>query len=248
MEAHNKMEGGAAEGFRLGDIGNYTEVADFYPIGIASLFGINLAIGTARLGNIGGASLNTYFDAFGLEGVLANAALITIIFQITRWIYTVGYGSKAWSPFIFICILLAVQFAHDIIFYYGAINVLPSHVNEMIDLLKNYAKNNGATALGGHALLIAIIGGLAMIFKETTMVVRACVMIASIYAMPYLIAMARSKPVQEVEKVEKEIKEVEVKEPPKERVAQPKAALIQQAPMKREPIPMNELDAFYSPL
>jgi hypothetical protein len=251
MQAHNKMEGGAAEGFRLGDIGNYTEVADFYPIGIASLFGINLAIASARLGNIGGASLNTYFDTFGLEGVLANAALITIIFQITRWIYTVAYaGSKPWSPFIFICILLAVQFAHDIIFYYGAINVLPSHMNEMIDLLKGYAKHNGATALGGHALLIGVIGGLAMIFKETTIVVRLCIIIGTIYAMPYLIAMARSKPVQEVEKVKEAPKEEEKeREPQKDErsVPQPKAAIIQ-APMKREPIAMNELDAFYSPL
>jgi len=235
------MEGGAAEGFRLGDIGNYTEVADFYPIGIASLFGINLAIAGARLGNIGGVSLNTYFDTFGLEGVLANLALIMIIFQITRWIYTIGYaGSKTWSPFIFICILLGIQFLHDIIFYYGAINVAPSGVNEMIDLLKGYAKQNGSTAMGGHAVLIGVIGGLAMIFKETTIIVRMCIIIGTIYAMPYLIAMARSKPVV-IQEVVKETKQVE-------KQAQPKAAIIKEPMEKREPRALNELDAFYSPL
>jgi hypothetical protein len=91
-------------------------------------------------------------------------------------------------------------------------------------------------------VLIAIIGGLSMIFKETTIVVRMCIIIGTIYAMPYLIAMARSKPVA-VQEVAKEV----VKEEIRKEVAQPKASLIKE-PMRRDPRPVNELDAFYGPL
>jgi hypothetical protein len=240
------MEGGSVEAFRLGDIGNYTDVADLYPIGIASLFGINLAIAGARFGNIGGISLNTYFDTFGLEGIMANLALIMIVFQITRWIYTVGYnstGSKAWSPFIFICILVAAQFIHDIIFYYGAINVVPSHVNEMLDVLKQYSAQNGKNVIGGHTILMTLIGFMAMVFKEVSVIFRICLIFGIFYAMPYLITMVRYRPVPEV-KVEPKAEPRQETRPDIRQETRPQ----QRPEQRKEPQPMNELDAFYSML
>jgi hypothetical protein len=188
------MEGGSVEAFRLGNIGNFAEVDDFYPISIASIFGLNLAIAGARIGNLGGASLNTYFEAFGLEGILANVALIILILQISRFAYTRGYGlTKPWSPFVFVCILLGVQFIHDLIFYYGAINVLPSGKNEMIDALKEYAREHGGSALGGHALLLIVTAVAAMIFKETTALVRMTMVALFLYMTPYIITMVKPR-------------------------------------------------------
>ena len=257
------MEGGSVEAFRLGDIGNYTDVADLYPIGIASLFGINLAIAGARFGNIGGISLNTYFDTFGLEGIMANVALIMIVFQVTRWIYTVGYnstGSKAWSPFIFICILVAAQFIHDIIFYYGAINVVPSHVNEMLDVLKQYSAQNGKNVIGGHTILMTLIGFMAMVFKEVSVIFRICLIFGIFYAMPYLITMVRYRPPVPEVKVEPkaeprqetrpDIRHEQRPEPRQETrpdIRQDTRPQPKQE-QRKEPQPMNELDAFYSML
>lgn len=252
------MEGGSVEAFRLGDIGNYTDVADLYPIGIASLFGINLAIAGARFGNIGGISLNTYFDTFGLEGIMANVALIMIVFQITRWIYTVGYnstGSKAWSPFIFICILVAAQFIHDIIFYYGAINVVPSHVNEMLDVLKQYSAQNGKNVIGGHTILMTLIGFMAMIFKEVSVIFRICLIFGIFYVMPYLITMVRYRPVVAEVRVEKPEARQEARQETRQEARQETRQEARQEPRqepkqepRREPQPMNGLDAFYSML
>lgn len=200
------------EAFRLGNIGNYAEVDDFYPMAIASIFGLNLAIAAARVGNVGGASLNTYFDAFGLEGILANVALIVLILQITRFGYTNGYGlAKPWSPFVFVCILLAVQFMHDLIFYYGAINILPSGKNEMIDSLKEYAREHGGSALGGHAFLLIIIAAAAMIFKETTALVRIIMISVLLYTMPYIITVVKPKVQVQVQPPAEPVKKEEPK-------------------------------------
>jgi hypothetical protein len=188
------MEGGSVEAFRLGNIGNFAEIDDFYPMTIASVFGLNMAIAAARVGNVGGASLNTYFDAFGLEGILANVALIVLMLQVSRYGYTNVYGlAKPWSPFVFVCILLVVQFVHDLIFYYGAINILPSGKNEMIDTLKEYAREHGGSALGGHAFLLIIIAVAAMIFKETTPLVRMVMIAVLLYTMPYIITMVKPR-------------------------------------------------------
>ena len=191
---YNKMEGGSVEAFRLGNIGNFAEIEDFYPMTIASVFGLNLAIAAARLGNVGGASLNTYFEAFGLEGILANVALVVLMLQISRFGYTKGYGlTKPWSPFVFVCILLVVQFLHDLIFYYGALNILPSGKNEMIDSLKEYAREHGGSALGGHAIFLIVIAVAAMIFKETTALVRMISIAVLLYMMPYIITLVKPR-------------------------------------------------------
>lgn len=190
--------GGAGEGgLRLGDIGDYTELSDLASVGSASLVSINLALIGGRMGGLGGFSLNTYFDTFGLEGYLANMALILLLFQVARWGYTSFYnvaGSKAWSPFVFLSILIAVQLVHDLIFYYGAINVLPSGTNEMIDVLKRYAKENGTRALGGHSIFLVVVGLLAMLLKETTFLVGSMITLGAVYLMPFIITTFGPKP------------------------------------------------------
>ena len=207
------MEGGSVEAFRLGNIGNFADVDDFYPMAIASVFGLNLAIAGARVGNLGGASLNTYFDVFGLEGILANVALIVLVLQISRFGYTKGYGlTKPWSPFVFVCILLVVQFLHDLIFYYGALNILPSGKNEMIDALKEYAKEHGGSALGGHAFLLIVIAAAAMIFKETSALVRMISVAVLLYMMPYIITMVKPRPAPVEKPVQKAAVQPEAKE------------------------------------
>ena len=92
--------------FILGDIGDYKDVGDIIPIASASLIGIDVGILLSRYGGLGGYSLNTYFDTFGLEGVLANTSFVVILFQIARWFYTTFYAiGRPWSPFVFVCIL-----------------------------------------------------------------------------------------------------------------------------------------------
>jgi hypothetical protein len=181
--------GGTSESFKLGDIGNYTDLSDLYPIASASLVGINFGVLFARLGGIGGLSLNTYFDTFGLEGVLANVSLLVIIFQVTRWAYTSFYtsGGRPWSPFVFVCVLILVQLLHDLIFYFGALQSMPSGKNDMIDVLKRYAAENGSRAMGGHAAFLIFVAVIAMFLKETTFMFSTLVLVVAFYMLPFII-------------------------------------------------------------
>jgi hypothetical protein len=181
--------GGTSESFKLGDIGNYTDLSDLYPIASASLVGINFGVLFARLGGIGGLSLNTYFDTFGLEGVLANISLLVIVFQVARWAYTSFYtsGGRPWSPFVFVCVLIVVQLLHDLIFYFGALQSMPSGKNDMIDVLKRYAAENGSRAMGGHAAFLIFVAIIAMFLKETTFMFSTIVLVVAFYMLPFII-------------------------------------------------------------
>ena len=142
------MEGGAYTSnpiqFELSNIGDYRSTDDLFVIGNASVFSLFLLTIATRIGGIGGLPLNTYFDMFGLEGILSNTMLLTILIQAARYLYTTFYtlSGKAWSPFVFICFVIGIQLAYDAFFYYGVINVVPSGVNEMVDVLRAYAKDN----------------------------------------------------------------------------------------------------------
>ena len=186
------MEGGgiSTSGIQLSNIGDYEDTDDIYTIGSASLFSVFLSIVAARIGNIGGISLNTYFNSFGLEGVLSNVMLVIIILQIARWAYSTFYNKfgKPWSPIVFIAIVVSIQLIHDVLFYYGVINLLPSGKNEMIDALKQYAKENKGAAIGGHSVFIILVSLIAMILKDTSPIVRLIIPAITLYMLPYILS------------------------------------------------------------
>jgi len=191
------MEGGGTqELFKLGDIGNYQDIGDATAIASATITGINVAAALTRGGVLGGFSLNAYFDTFGLEGILANTSLIVILFQLTRWLYTSFYaaGGRPWSPFVFACMLIAVQTLHDLFFYYGVMKYVPSGKNEMIDALKKYSAENGSRALAGHSVFLIIVAAIAMILKEYSLLVSISLVTVSLYMLPFVISTFGPKP------------------------------------------------------
>jgi hypothetical protein len=189
------MEGGGSSIY-LSDIGDYRNIDDIYTIVSSSLFTLTLSLVATRIGNLGGFSLNTYFDIFGIEGVLGNTMLITLMFQLARYFYTVLYAKadKSWSPFVFICALMGVQILHDVLFYYGVVNVLPSGKNEMIDILKQYAKENSAGAIGGHSALLLVTALVAMITNDMDIVSKFVLVLLVLYVLPYILSIVHKKP------------------------------------------------------
>ena len=188
---------GGGSGFTLSNIGDYKKVEDLYVIGSASLFTLFLSVIAARIGGLGGLTLNTYFDMFGLEGVLSNTMLVTLILQISRYFYTVFYGAsgKAWSPFVFICIVLVLQVLHDLLFYYGVINILPSGKNEMVDMLKQYAAENKLKAVGAHSTFLIVTAIVAMVMKDMTDLQQLIIPGVVLYMLPYFLSVVTKKPV-----------------------------------------------------
>lgn len=187
----------ASDSWELGDIGDFRATDDLWPIGSAAVVGVNFAVALAKLGGVGGLTLSTYFDTFGLEGILANASWVVILMQAARWIYTTFYaeaGSKAWSPFVFVCILILVQLIHDLLFYYGLVRSLPSGRNEMVDALKRYANAYGPRALFGHSAFLLFTAIVAMFLKETTFVTSFLILNLALYMLPLVITVISAPP------------------------------------------------------
>ena len=182
--------------FRLGDIGDYKNADDIIPIGSATVFVINVAAMLTRMGYVGGKSLNTFFDTFGLEGILANASLIVIMFQVARYGYTKFYAEsgKAWSPFVFVCALIVVQILHDLVFYFGVINIMPSGNNEMIDAMKKYSQENGSRALASHAGFLIFVAVAAMFLKERSLMFIVMTSVVTLYLLPFVLTTFGPKP------------------------------------------------------
>lgn len=191
------MEGGGVSSQTLfTDIGDYQRLDEIFTIGGASVFTLFLVTIATRIGNLGGVPLNTYFDMFGLEGVLSNTMLLVILIQIARYLYTTLYtsGGKAWSPLVFLCFVLIAQVAHDVLFYYGVINVIPPGVNEMVDVLRSYAKDNSYKATAGHVLLIVITSVVAMIMNDLSITARVLGGVVILYIFPYVLSIVSKKP------------------------------------------------------
>jgi hypothetical protein len=194
------MEGGAYTSnpiqFELSDIGDYKSTDDLLVIGNASIFSLLLVTIATRIGGLGGVPLNTYFDMFGLEGILSNAMLLIILIQFARYVYTslyTAYG-KAWSPFVFLCVVGIVQGLHDVFMYYGVINVVPPGINEMVDAIRMYAKEFTFKASAGHVILIIATSIFAMLINDMNILTRLLFIGGILYIFPYIISIVGKKP------------------------------------------------------
>jgi hypothetical protein len=193
------MEGGGIritrDSLEFADIGDYKNLDDSFTIAIASLFTMWLGIILARTTELGSRSLNSMFDTFGLEAVLGHTSLVVLLFFFARYLYTAFYSSygKIWSPFIFLCVLLIVQMAHDLLMYYGVLQTVPFGKNELIDSLKEYAKENSTRALAANAAFFTATAGIAMITKDISDLAKFMILVVTLYAIPYSLSIIHKK-------------------------------------------------------
>jgi hypothetical protein len=183
-------------GLKLADIGNYENMNDFSTIGLSGLFTGLLMILSARVGGFGGLPLNTFFDMFGIEGVITIVTFIVVLFQITRYLYTAFYekSGKTWSPFVFICFLLGAHLIHDLVFYYGIVSQLPKGKNDMIDILRALAANHKVYTLVAHSAILVATALIAMILHEVSDLAKLIVFVVMLYITPYALAIHYPKP------------------------------------------------------
>lgn len=186
------MEGGAAEppsGLRLGNIGEFSEVSDFIPLALGTFLSLNFGIALNRFVGLGGISLTNYLDTFGLEAVIMHKGLLLLILQAARWIYTTYYasGGRPWSPFVFVCVAIAAQIVHDLLFSYGLLNGMEKGKNDILDQLQKVVRENGKLSLALHSVLCAVAAGLAMLLKESSMVVVILLALVGLYFLPLLL-------------------------------------------------------------
>ena len=174
------------------DISNYKIVKDLVYIILAVLFVDVVVIFLTRfVPEVFGASLNRWYDLFGLNAVIADVLIIVIGFIIARYVYT-GYVKEKfadgkWSPLWFTGTAVGVQLIHDLLFYYGVITQVPRGQNMMMDVFKDYAASGGAKILFGDALMMIGSAGLAMALKTQPAHLVASFGALTAYALPYIL-------------------------------------------------------------
>jgi hypothetical protein len=192
------MEGGYVEQkeyMKLGNIGDYKELADLTYVAAASVVSLDAVLALNKFGGVGGTTLNSFFDTLGLEAVVVIVVLVVVLFEVARFAYSFyTSGGKVWSPLVFVAILLGVQMVHDLIFYVGVVSNVPSGKNQVIDFLKRYGKENGARALGASATFMIVVATLAMLYKEFSPVLLFGIVGVAVYALPYLMNTAGPMP------------------------------------------------------
>jgi hypothetical protein len=171
----------------LGDITDPRELGDWVPI-LLAVFLVDLTVIflVRYFPDTFGKYVNVWYDNFGIDAVLADVLIIALGIWVARYIYNPLIApTYGFSPLYFLLLLLGVQLVHDVIFYVGVIKPLPEKHNEMIDVMHNYAKENGWKILLADAGMIVGAGGLAMLLKEQTVEVQLSLALLGMYALPY---------------------------------------------------------------
>lgn len=137
---------------------------------------------------VGGETLNQWYDIFGIEGVIADVFIILIGFVIAQILYTIYIKPTwGWKPFLFVLTAIVVQVLHDLFFYFAVIKPIPKGHNDMIDMYKEYAEENGGQIIPGDSLLM--VGSALATFGLESIPTWAASAIAilTVYTLPYIL-------------------------------------------------------------
>jgi len=148
---------------------------------IIDLIVIYIARNTSYLGN----QINIWYDRFGLSAVILDVLIILIGFIITRYIFSIFH--LEFSPLLFIFIALIVQIIHDYALYEFVIKPTPFGSNQIIDVYKNYADENGIKIIMADSAMVLGSAILAMYLKNNSIHVTTTLLVVGLYSIPYLL-------------------------------------------------------------
>ena len=131
-----------------------------------------------------GRQINVWYDKLGMTAVLLDVFIIIIGLLITRFIFT--YFSLTFSTIKFIIVALIVQIVHDFGLYKLFIE---NHKggNLILEIYKEYAKENGAKIILADSMMVVGSCLLAMYLKSIPNYINTTLLIFTIYLLPYYV-------------------------------------------------------------
>jgi hypothetical protein len=129
-------------------------------------------------------SLDAWYTKFSIAAVASDVLSILIGLMVARFIYT-SLGLK--NPILFLVILVLFQLLHDIFFYTQVILRLPDGHNQMIDVFKGYANENGAYILLADSAMMIASAVIASFLKLKGGNVTIATLLISLYSLTYVI-------------------------------------------------------------
>ena len=98
-------------------------------------------------------ALNDWYDKFGIFAVTSDVTSLLIGIGASRYIYTAL--KLNYIPYFFL-ILFCFQLIHDVLFYLFVILPMKKGENDMIDVFKEYADENGYKILIADFLMLVL--------------------------------------------------------------------------------------------
>lgn len=167
-------------------ITNYNQTGDWFYIVIAAIvvdfIGIVMAKYNIILNNQ--VALNEWYTRFGALAAVSDITSVLIGIAAARYIYT-AMGFKGVAAFV--ACIVGFQLFHDIFFYLAVIKPLPKGENDMIDVFKSYAAENGAMILVADAVILLATAGLGAVLKDLPVHYTVSTAFVTIYAMTYIL-------------------------------------------------------------
>lgn len=129
-------------------------------------------------------ALNDWYQRFGALAAISDIGSALIGIAAARYIYTLAGLT---GPLLFTACIIAFQLFHDAFFYLAVILKLPKGENQMIDVFKSYAAENGSKILVADALILLGTAGIGSFLKALPAHFTVSTGLLSIYAMTYIL-------------------------------------------------------------
>ena len=170
-------------------ITDYRVVNDWFYITIAAIIVDTVVIFLTKYAPkepyFGVTALDDWYTRFGILAVGADVLSLMIGIGFARYIYT-SAGFKGSFVFFLLTVIL-FQLFHDIFFFLAVIAPMPRGQNEMIDVFKDYAAENGGKILPADSLLmIGVVVG-SMILKGLPTHINAMTLIITLYSLCFIL-------------------------------------------------------------
>lgn len=170
------------------NITNYNQTGDWFYIVIAAIVVDFVVIVMSKYAGprpfFKVAALNDWYTRFGALAAASDITSALIGIAAARYIYTALALTGAAA---FVACIVGFQLFHDAFFYLAVIKPLPTGENQMIDVFKAYAAENGANILWADALILLSTAGLGSVLKGLPVHYTVSTAFVSIYAMTYIL-------------------------------------------------------------
>jgi hypothetical protein len=128
--------------------------------------------------------LHQWYQKFTLSAFISDVLVIVIGIMIARWVYPFLF--KQYSLITFLLLVVGIQMLHDILFYFFSLWV-PRGKSRILDIFKDYGKQQGFSAIYGDSLMMISSVLLATWLSSFSMNINIGILIVSIYVAQYLI-------------------------------------------------------------
>lgn len=169
----------------FGDISNINDNTDLLYIITGAVIVDMVVILMARDTKLFGKTINTWYDKFGITAVILDVLISVIGFIITRYLFNII--ELEFTPELFIIVLLAVQLIHNSALYEFVIKPYPQGHNQIIDVYKTYADENGYKILLADSAMVLSTAVIAMYLKTKPMHETTSLLIVGLYIIPYFL-------------------------------------------------------------